>query len=52
MDTKTSKTIKDLPKGAGHRKRLRERFLQSGLDGFLNHHYQNQTIPATAQFLE
>ena len=29
--------IKDLPKGAGHRKRLRERFLQSGLDGFLNY---------------
>jgi len=24
-------------KGAGHRKRLRERFLQSGLDGFLNY---------------
>ena len=38
--------IKDLPKidrprerhkGAGHRKRLRERFLQSGLDGFLDY---------------
>ena len=24
-------------KGAGHRKRLRERFLQSGLDGFLDY---------------
>ena len=39
--------IKDLPKadrpqkkhiGAGHRKRLREKFLQSGLDGF--HDYE------------
>ena len=38
--------IKDLPKierprekhvGAGHRKRLRERFLQGGLDGFLDY---------------
>lgn len=38
--------IKDLPKierprekhiGAGHRKRLRDRFLQSGLDGFLDY---------------
>jgi len=29
--------IKDLPKGMGHRKRLRDRFLQSGLDGFLNY---------------
>lgn len=29
--------IKDLPKGTGHRKRLRERFLQSGLDGFLDY---------------
>lgn len=29
--------IKDLPKGAGHRKRLRERFLQSGLNGFLDY---------------
>ena len=28
---------KDLPKGAGHRKRLRDRFLQSGLDGFLDY---------------
>ena len=28
---------KDLPKGAGHRKRLRQRFLQSGLDGFLDY---------------
>ncbi len=27
----------DLPKGAGHRKRLRERFLQSGLDGLLDY---------------
>lgn len=36
-------TIKDLPKvkrnhkGAGHRRRLRDRFLQSGLDGFLDY---------------
>lgn len=29
--------IKDLPKGAGHRGRLRDRFLQSGLDGFLDY---------------
>lgn len=29
--------IKDLPKVEGHRKRLRERFLQSGLDGFLDY---------------
>lgn len=29
--------IKDLPKGAGHRKRLRDRFLQSGLNGFLDY---------------
>ncbi len=29
--------IKVLPKGAGHRKRLRDRFLQSGLDGFLDY---------------
>ncbi|MDP3935183.1 MAG: DNA repair protein RadC [Candidatus Giovannonibacteria bacterium] len=31
--------IKDLPKhkGAGHRERLRDRFLQSGLDGFLDY---------------
>lgn len=38
--------IKDLPNierprekhiGAGHRKRLRDRFLQSGLDGFLDY---------------
>lgn len=32
--------IKDLPsvdKNAGHRKRLRDRFLQSGLNGFLNY---------------
>ena len=29
--------IKDLPKGAGHRKRLRDRFIQSGLDGFLDY---------------
>ena len=29
--------IKDLPKGVGHRKRLRERFLQSGFDGFLDY---------------
>ncbi|MFI4955512.1 MAG: DNA repair protein RadC [Gammaproteobacteria bacterium] len=28
---------KDLPKGAGYRKRLRDRFLQSGLDGFLDY---------------
>lgn len=29
--------IKDLPEVEGHRKRLRERFLQSGLDGFLDY---------------
>lgn len=29
--------IKDLPISAGHRKRLRERFLQAGLDGFLDY---------------
>ncbi len=29
--------IKDLSKGAGHRKRLRDRFLQAGLDGFLDY---------------
>lgn len=29
--------VKDSPKGAGHRKRLRDRFLQSGLDGFLDY---------------
>jgi DNA repair protein RadC len=29
--------IKDLPKVAGHRKRLRDRFLQSELDGFLGY---------------
>lgn len=29
---------KDIPKGAGHRSRLRQRFLQSGLDGF--HDYE------------
>lgn len=29
--------IKDLPKVKGHRKRLRERFLQGGLDGFLDY---------------
>jgi DNA repair protein RadC len=29
--------IKDLPKSAGHRQRLRDRFLQSGLDGFLDY---------------
>jgi len=29
--------IKDLPKGVGHRKRLRNRFLQAGLDGFLDY---------------
>lgn len=28
---------KDLPKGAGHRGRLRKRFLNSGLDGFLDY---------------
>lgn len=28
---------KNLPKGAGHRARLRKRFLQSGLDGFLDY---------------
>jgi len=29
--------VKNLPKGVGHRKRLRTRFLQSGLDGFLDY---------------
>ena len=29
--------IKDLQKAKGHRKRLRERFLQGGLDGFLDY---------------
>ena len=29
--------IKDLQKGKGHRKRLRERFLQGGIDGFLDY---------------
>jgi len=29
--------IKDIPKGIGHRKRLRDRFLQGGLDGFLDY---------------
>ena len=29
--------IKDIPKGVGHRKRLRDRFLQGGLDGFLDY---------------
>jgi len=29
--------IKDLPEVAGHRKRLRDRFLQGGLDGFLDY---------------
>lgn len=29
--------IKDLPKFTGHRKRLRNRFLQGGLDGFLDY---------------
>lgn len=29
--------IKDLPKTAGHRQRLRDRFLQGGLDGFLDY---------------
>ena len=29
--------IKNLPKAKGHRKRLRERFLQGGLDGFLDY---------------
>ncbi|MBI5466484.1 MAG: hypothetical protein HY974_04300, partial [Candidatus Kerfeldbacteria bacterium] len=29
--------IKDLHKGVGHRKRLRDRFLQSGLDGFIDY---------------
>ena len=29
--------IKDLQKGNGHRRRLRERFLQGGLDGFLDY---------------
>lgn len=29
--------IKDLPKLTGHRKRLRNRFLQGGLDGFLDY---------------
>jgi len=29
--------IKDLPKGAGHRERLRKRFLQGGLNSFLDY---------------
>jgi len=29
--------VKVLQKGAGHRKRLRQRFLQSGFDGFLDY---------------
>lgn len=29
--------IKDLPKTEGHRRRLREKFLQGGLDGFLDY---------------
>ena len=29
--------IKDLPRTKGHRKRLHERFLQGGLDGFLDY---------------
>jgi len=29
--------IKDISKGIGHRKRLRDRFLQGGLDGFLDY---------------
>jgi len=29
--------IKDIPKGTGHRKRLRDRFLQGGLNGFLDY---------------
>lgn len=29
--------LKDIEKGAGHRKRLRDRFIQSGLDGFLDY---------------
>lgn len=30
-------TQEEKPKGAGHRKRLRDRFLQSGLEGFLDY---------------
>ena len=43
MDTKIKRKIKDKPKveqkhkGIGHRKRLRDRFLKSGLDGFLDY---------------
>ncbi len=33
----SEKQIKPLHKGAGHRKRLREKFLRSGLDGFLDY---------------
>ena len=29
--------MKNSQQGAGHRKRLRQRFLQSGLDGFLDY---------------
>lgn len=32
-----TKQVKEKNKGAGHRKRLRNRFLQSGLDGFLDY---------------
>lgn len=37
MDTKDLVKIKQKHKGDGHRKRLRDRFLQSGLDGFLDY---------------
>ena len=33
----SSEQVKEEHKGAGHRERLRERFLQSGLDGFLDY---------------
>ena len=34
LSEKSDKNVKPLHKGAGHRKRLREKFLNSGLDGF------------------
>ena len=36
-DASVTGTAKQHPKGAGHRKRLRDRFLQSGLEGFLDY---------------
>ena len=33
----SKKEAKEKPLGAGHRKRLRNRFLQGGLEGFLDY---------------